>query len=145
MNQKMNALTQALSVASAVGGMARKTVEYQFIGRPQSTVYAHIAHANVTIERTAGPQIILSGMLQPPVAWRTTAEQDEAGVYFVALRRSSLGASLVSAAFTLHVPETLHLILRLENASLTVNAVSGTFELPAGGAGLLALSDGSAP
>lgn len=143
MNQKLNALTQAMSVASAVGGMARKAVEYQFIGQPHTTVYAHIAHASVTIERSAGGNVLIAGTLQPPVAWRTTAEQDEAGIYFVAMRRSSLGKNLVSASFMLRVPEHMHLILRLDTAHLTVNNISGTFDLPAGTSGLLQLSDGN--
>jgi hypothetical protein len=134
--QHLNTLTQVLNAASAVSDLARKTVHYQFAAVGKTTVYTHIDSATLKLIRTTEPQVTLEGTLQPPFAWRLAVEQDEAGIYLVALRKAAVG-SIATATFALSVPASAHLILRLEHATLALHDASGTIELPAADDGLL--------
>lgn len=129
MMQHLNTLTQIVNAASAVSDLTRKEAQYRFVVAEGGTLYVHIASALVQIQRTDGTAVEVSASLQVPIAWRIAAEQDDAGAYFVALRRSVVGG-LASAQFTLSVPASLHIMLRLEDASLQIAGVSALLELP---------------
>ena len=70
----------------------------------------------------------ITAQLQAPFGWRVAAEQDEAGVYFVVLRRAVIGA-LAAAIFYVTVPLDSYLMLKLDHASLTLEDVAGEIEL----------------
>ena len=80
------------------------------------------------IARQPATQVEISAELQAPFGWRIAAEQDEAGVYFVALRRAIVGA-MADASFLVTVPQDAHLTLKLEQTRLCLENVNGIFEL----------------
>ena len=82
------------------------------------------------IARQDVPQIEVMSLLQAPFGWRVAAEQDDAGVYFVALRRPVIG-SMAWASFLVTVPRDAHLALKLEHTRLCLEDVKGVMELPA--------------
>ncbi len=139
--QRLNSLTQVVSAASSVADIARKAVQYRFMVTPAMTLYVHIAGGSADIQRIDGNIVEISATLQAPFAWRIAAEQDDAGVYFVALRRAVMGG-IASASFMLYVPQDIHVILRFEEADFTLSNISGTIELPPSNNGEIRITSG---
>ncbi len=127
--QHLNTLSQIVSAASTVADLARSAQTYHFHVGGGVTCYVHVADGEVTIARHADPQVEIQSKLQAPFGWRVAAEQDEAGVYFVALRRALVG-SVASASFVVTVPQDAHLVLKLERARLSLDNVTGEISLP---------------
>ncbi|MBE2183078.1 MAG: hypothetical protein IAE89_06605 [Anaerolineae bacterium] len=141
--QRLNSLTQVMSAASTVADIARKSVQYRFMAADSMTLYVHIAGGALHLHRTESNVIEISAALQAPFAWRIAAEQDDAGVYFVALRRAVIGG-IASAAFTLSVPQSVHVILRLEQADFTLGNISGMLEIPPSNDGEMRITSSAA-
>ena len=141
--QRLNSLTQVVSAASTVADIARKALHYSFIVSPSMTLYVHIAGGALQLQRTGGSVIEISAALQAPFAWRTATGQDDACVYFVALRRAVVGG-IARATFTLSVPQTVYVILRLEDADFTLGSITGTLELPPSAAGEVRIASSAA-
>ncbi len=127
--QHLNTLTQLVNAASTVAELARTSQTYSFNVGAGATCYVHADGGEVRISRHDAAQVVISAVLQAPFAWRVAAEQDEAGVYFVALRRPVVGA-MAGASFTVTVPRDAHLTLKLERTRLAIENVSGVIELP---------------
>lgn len=127
--QHLNTLTQLVNAASTVAEFARSAQTYSFNVAAGATCYVHADGGEVRIARHDLTQIIISATLQAPFAWRIAAEQDEAGVYFVALRRPVVGA-MAGASFVVTVPRDAHLSLKLEHTRLAIENVSGVIDLP---------------
>ncbi len=141
--QRLNSLTQVMSAASTVADIARKSVQYHFTVADPMTLYVHIAGGALHLQRTESNIIEISATLQAPFAWRIAAEQDDAGVYFVALRRAVIGG-IASAAFTLRVPQNIHVILRLEQVDFTLSSISGMLEIPPSNKGEMRITSSAA-
>lgn len=127
--QHLNTLTQLVNAASSVVDLARSSHTYVFNVAGNPTCYVHVSGGEVCIARTTAPQIEIAANIQAPFAWRVVAEQDDAGVYLVALRRPVFGA-MGGASFRISVPEHIHLVLRLERSRLSLEDVNGLIELP---------------
>jgi hypothetical protein len=126
--QHLNTLSQLVSAASSVAEFARSTQNYSFLARPGSTCYVHVAGGEIRIARQPASLVEITAKLQAPFGWRIAAQQDEAGVYFVALRRAIIG-TLADASFLVTVPQDAHLTLKLDHTRLSIENVEGTFEL----------------
>ncbi len=127
--QHLNTLTQLVGAASTVMDWARSSQTYTFLLKSGGSCYVHIGGGEVRIARENIHQIEIAAQLQAPFGWRISAEQDEAGVYFVALRRALVG-SLANASFLIRIPHDAYLTLKLEHTRLALEDVSGIFELP---------------
>jgi hypothetical protein len=127
--QHLNTLTQLVNAASSVVELARSAQTYVFNVTSNATCYIHVSDGEVRIARRNAPQIEIAAQLQAPFAWRVAAEQDEAGVYLVALRRPVVGA-VGGASFLVTVPEHAYVALRLERSRLSLEDVNGLIELP---------------
>ena len=126
--QHLNTLSQLVSAASSVAEFARSTQNYSFLVRSGSTCYVHVAGGEIRIARQPASLVEITAKLQAPFGWRIAAQQDEAGVYFVALRRAIVG-TLADASFLVTVPQDAHLTLKLDHTRLSIENVEGTFEL----------------
>jgi hypothetical protein len=135
--QQLTRLQQVVSAASTVNDVVsdvtRKSQTFRYYTPPTAaqalTCYVHIAHARVHIHREAQDSVSIHAELQTPFAWRVASEQDDVGIYFVALRRQVVGG-LGRATFTLTIPYHVHLILRLDSATLVLDKLNTTLELP---------------
>lgn len=127
--QHLNTLTQLVNAASSVVELARSSQSYVFNVAGSATCYVHVRDGEVRIARHTAPQIEIAAQIQAPFAWRVAAEQDEAGVYLVALRRPIVGA-VGGASFLITAPEHAYLVLRLEHSRLALEDVNGLIELP---------------
>ncbi len=141
--QRLNSLTQVVSAASTVADIAHKSVQYRFMVTSSMTLYVHIAGGTARLQRTDGNIVEIDAALQAPFAWRVASEQDDAGVYFVALRRAVVGG-IASATFTLHVPQNIYIILKLEDADFMLSNISGMIELPQSNAGEIRIASNAA-
>lgn len=128
--QHLNTLTQLVSTASSVVELARSSQTYVFSVASNATCYVHVSGGEVRVARHTAPQIEIAAQVLAPFAWRVAAEQDEAGVYLVALRRPVFGA-MGGASFLVTVPDDAYLALRLEHSRLSLEDVNGLIELPA--------------
>lgn len=127
--QHLNTLWQVVSAAQQVAELARSVQTYRFTVQKVVTFYMHVASAEVRVVRWTHAYIEVEAALQAPFGWRIATDQDEAGVYFVARRRPVVGG-LAGATFTVGVPAPTHVILKLDEAQLRLDQVSGTIELP---------------
>jgi hypothetical protein len=126
--QHLNTLSQLVSAASTVAELARSAQTYSFGVFGSMTCYVHVAGGEVRIARHALPVVEIASKVQAPWGWRIAAEQDAAGVYFVALRRPVIGV-MAAAVFSVTVPTDAHLVLKLEHARLSLENVDGLLEL----------------
>lgn len=134
--QVYNTLRRVMETASAVKDMAdaNRTLVYPVNG--PLTLYLQTEQAQVRVTRWTEPRIEIRMALQLSMGWRYAADQDEAGVYVVAVRRALVGG-LARADFQLAAPPSVFLSLKLKDCALTLADVSGTVDLPAHGHHLL--------
>jgi hypothetical protein len=128
--QRLNVLWQVISAASTVRDLARNRKTYHFAAGVPITFYLRTEQADVRIRRWNRPIIELEVRLQAPFGWQVAHEQDDAGVYVAARRRTLIGA-LSQAEFTVWLPVTAHLVLNLSGCTLHLEDVNGTLEFPA--------------
>lgn len=127
--QHLNTLSQFVNAASTVMEWARSSQTYTFQVKSGANCYIHIGGGEVRIVRGNAAQIEIAAQLQAPFGWRVASEQDEAGVYFVALRRALIGG-MANASFVLTIPHDTYVTLKLEHTRLALEDVNGVFELP---------------
>ncbi len=127
---KADRLLQVARAASSVAEIVRERQIYQFGVLGAASLYLHVQGAEVRLFRWNRPVISITAQLQLGLGWRIAHDQDDAGVYFVARRRRWSGG-LASATFSVSLPETAHLLLRLERCHVWISDLSGTFDLPA--------------
>lgn len=134
--QHLGKLTQLAAAAATVSEIALKAQTHRFGAPGPLTLYAHIQSAEVIVERRTLPYLEIGIQLQAPFVWRLAFDQDEAGVYVVALRRSLVG-DLGGGSFRLIVRPDTWLHLRLDGCKLTLLDFHASVELPPGGGLLL--------
>lgn len=125
----------ASSAVGAVGNAVQRAETLRFPLHPGTAFYLHAERAVVSVARSADPFVRVEARWQPPFAWRVVFEQDDAGIYVVALRNRAahLMKGIAGSLLTMRLDVLAHhdtpVILRLESARLTVDDVSGMFEL----------------
>ncbi len=129
MMQHLNTLSQIVNAASTVAEFARSAQTYTYTVGSSATCYLHLKGGEVRINRSPQSLVEITSQLQAPFGWRISTEQDDAGVYFVALRRPVVGA-MSSAVFSVTVPQDAYLVLKLDQTRLSLDNVTGVVELP---------------
>lgn len=127
--QHLDHLWKLVSAAASVRDMAQMTRTYQFAVLSAITCYLHVEHAEVRIARWQKPEIQAKVTLQAGFGWRVATDQDEAGVYLVAKRRSLVG-SIARAQFVITLPTETHLVLKLEHSHLELCDLNHTLHIP---------------
>lgn len=135
--QHISKLTQLAAAAATVSELALKAQTHRFGAPGPLTLYAHLKAADVTVERRMLPYLEIGVQLQAPFAWRVAFDQDDAGVYVVALRRSLVG-ELGGGSFKLIVRPDTYLHLRLDGCKLTLLDLHTSVQLPPDGGVILA-------
>lgn len=127
--QHLNTLWQMVNVASSIKDIAQQVKTYQFGVQETVTFYLQTAQSTVLITRWSRPFIEVKTILQASFGWRIITDQDQAGVYIAAKRRSVVGG-LSSAIFEVYIPKDTYLMLKLEYCTLQLNNTNGTIEIP---------------
>lgn len=127
--QHLNTLWKIANAASEVAEIARSSEVYRFNLNAGMTFYLHTAHAEVRVRRWEEPRAEVHAQLQAPFGWQVRTDQDEAGIYFVARRKPVVG-NLSGAVFTLVVPHTTDLLLKLDQCRFVLDDVTATIALP---------------
>lgn len=133
MARYLDRLAQLASAANTVAEFTRSTLVHRFPVGQGFHLYLHTGGSEVRFSRHDGREIIITAHLQPPFAWRIASEQDDAGVYYVALRKALVGA-VATGRFEVAAPHDVHTILKLEGVRLTLESVTDTLDLPGQGA-----------
>lgn len=126
--QQLDQLWKLISIAGQMRDFAQESRSYRFAVGSPVTFYLHVEHSHVLLATHNVPEILVDASFQAGFGWRAQAEQDAAGVYFVARRRPLLGN--MSRA-TLHVttPPGTYIVLRLEHCAYTVKDVTDEVHL----------------
>ncbi len=136
MTQHFKTLIRAVETTSQLMEIARSSQTYRYTVGARASVYLHVMHADVFIARHDSPTVEIIAKLGAPFAWRIAAEQDDAGVYFVAHRRAVVGqlaGALANAVYILTLPSSAHIVLKLENVRVSLGGLTGDYEvLPEG-------------
>lgn len=127
--QHLSTLWKIANAASEVAEIARSSEVYRFNVTDNLTFYLHTAHAEVRIRRWEEDRIEVMAHLQAPFGWQLRTDQDDAGVYFVARRKPVVG-NLSGAVFSVMVPTTTNLLLKLDQCRLVLDDVTATVTLP---------------
>ncbi len=127
--QHLNTLWQAVSAVSELKEMTRQRQTYYFSTIGPITFYLRAENATVQVMRWALPKIEVAVTLNGVFGWRIATDQDDAGVYVVARKRSVIGG-FSSADFQVIVPHDALLMLNLIDGRVTLDHVSGTLEIP---------------
>jgi hypothetical protein len=122
--QHLNTLTQVVSAANSAADVLTKSETFRFRHTNGLTLYLHTTHAEIRLITAPINEIIVHSSLQLPLLWKIASEQDDAGVYIVALRRVSVG-EIGTASFSVTTPPQTHLILRVQACSLTFTDING--------------------
>ncbi len=126
--QHIDTVWKLFSAASTVRDLAVETRNFEFFVPTPGTLYLHAEDATVRIARWDQPKISMRMQLQAGFSWRVKTDQDEAGVYFVAKRRSVMG-KMGRSNFEIMVPQQTYLILRLEPGGVLLDNVQGTLHI----------------
>ena len=129
MTKHLNTLWQVVNAASAVADFARQSQTYTFSTSNPVTVYLQAEQAEIRLVRWGQPKVDVFVQLQVAFGWRIATDQNADGVYVVAKRRMLVG-SMSKATFTLTLPHTAYLILKLHESSLLIADVDGTLHIP---------------
>jgi hypothetical protein len=132
--QHLNTLWQAVNMASSVTELARQSQTFHFNVKGAVTFYLQAESAEVRITRWNESKIEVMAQVQAAFGWRMETDQDDAGVYVVARRRLVVG-TLSSAVFSVLVPQSTYLILKLTDGRVTLNHIDGTIQVPPANAG----------
>jgi len=127
--QHLTTLWKIANAASEVAEIARSSETFRFNVREDVTLYLHMAGAEVRVRRWDEPRIEIVAQLQALFGWRIKTDQDEFGVYMVALRRAVVGG-LSGAIFSVAAPRRAHLYVKLEHGRLLIDDLTGTIQLP---------------
>ena len=130
--QHLNTLWKAVNAASVVTDLARQSQTFHFAVNGATTFYLRAEQASVRVTRWTQPRIEVEVQLQAAFGWRLETDQDEAGVYMVAKRRAIVGG-LSSATFSLFVPHSTYLLLKLDDGQIVLEHVTGTLHIPPNG------------
>lgn len=123
------AARQLAQAAAAVRDLTYETKVYEFVVTPPVTFYLDVEAAAVQIAHWDPPKIRVTARLEAGFGWRVQGEQDAAGVY-IAARRKTLVGQIASAQFAIWLPPTTHCILKLAQSQLTLQDVTTTLHLP---------------
>lgn len=126
--QTLHNLWKLVNVASGVRDLTQENKTYQFAVQAGVTFYLHAEAAELRIARWSQPLVRVQTVLRAGFGWRIATEQDEAGVYMVAKRRSLVGG-MAAGRFEISVPQDTHLTLKLEGCTLQLNDLHGTYDL----------------
>ncbi len=127
--QHLNTLWQAVSAVSELKDMTRHRQTYYFSTIGPITFYLRAENATVQIMRWDMPKVEVAVTLNGSFGWRIATDQDDAGVYVVARKRSVIGG-FSSADFNIVVPHNALLMLDLSDGQVTLDHITGTLEIP---------------
>jgi hypothetical protein len=127
--QRLNTLFQIVSAASTVRDIAQTARTYSFAVSDPITFYLRAEYASVEIRRWKRPLVEVKVDLKAPFGWRVATDQDDAGVYIAAARRSVVGG-LSRATFNVRLPMRTHLMLNLSHGTVHLRNINGMLEIP---------------
>ena len=127
--QHLDTLWKVINAAGTVRDLAQERKTYQFTVEPPTTFYLHTEHAFVHVKRWYLPKIEIRTVLDVKFGWRVMTDQDDAGVYVVAKRRTVVG-SMARGEFKIFVPRDTHLILKVEHGAIMLDDVNATLQIP---------------
>ncbi len=127
--QKLNTLWQIVSAASSVRDLTQQTRTYHFGVTGPVTFFLQTENAQIKVMRWPKPQIEVTVKLQGSFGWRIAAEQDDAGVYIAAKRRTVVGG-FSSASFEILLPHYVYLSLKLAECGVLLDNLTTTLNLP---------------
>jgi hypothetical protein len=115
--------------ADAAANATAKSFNQVFVVSTQTALYVRGSMIDVIVRRVPEPtDVELQANLHASFGWEFKAEQDEQGIYIVALRKPIVGA-LARATFTLIAPANMNLICKLTPGTLHLDNVDGTLRI----------------
>ncbi len=122
-------LWDAFSLVSSVRDAALERRRYSWQVTLPNTLHLEAEYADIRLVTRERPTITAKVALPLGIGWQLAAEQDDAGVYIVAMRKPLIG-SLGRARFDIALPPGLHITLKLRRCQLRLDDLDMTLELP---------------
>ena len=122
-------LWRALKWLGAARDLAVEKRRYQWDVQPPNTFFLDAEQADIHLKPHDEARILASIELRGGFAWQVATDQDEAGVYIIARRKSIVG-SIGRGRFDVSLPRGLHISLKLENCRLRMDGLHGEVEFP---------------
>ncbi len=110
-------------------GLTREVMAQQFEVSGPTVVFVKATGAQVSVRRQPGRLVRLEANLFISAGLDVATQQDEAGIYIVALRKR-LAGGLSRAELRLILPPDCDLIADLDNSNLHLNGMTGRVTIP---------------
>lgn len=117
MTRKLEKAWKAFKLLGAARDIAIETRRFHWDVRPGATFFLQAQYADIRLAANAGRQIAAKIELQAGFSWQLVTDQDEAGVYIIARRKSLIG-SMSRGRFDIALPRDAHISLKLEHCQL---------------------------
>ena len=120
-------LWRGIKLAGAAWDLTVQKRRYQWDVALPNTLYLEAEQALVQLSPHNKASVEARIELRGGIAWQLTTDQDEAGVYIIARRKSLLG-SIAGGKFRLWVPRGLHISLRLTACQLRLDDLQASID-----------------
>lgn len=120
---------KALEIVGAARELAIETRRFSWDTAAGTTFYLQAEYAEIRLATHEQPVIEAKIKLQAGFGWQLVTDQDEAGVYIIAKRKSVIG-SIGRARFDITLPADAHISLKLEKCKLCLDDLSAAFDWP---------------
>ena len=120
-------LGSAIKLAGAAWDLSVQKRRYQWDVAPPNSLYLEAEQALVHLSPHDKAQILAAIELRGGIGWQLRTDQDAAGVYIIARRKSLLG-SIAGGKFRLWIPRGLHISLRLTACQLRLDDLDASID-----------------
>jgi len=129
MTRMLDNLWKALRIVGAARELAIETRRFNWKVAAGTTFFLQAEYADIHLAAHERPEVVAKVELQAGFGWQLATDQDEAGVYMIARRKTLIG-SIGRAKFDIKLPPQAHISLKLENCQVCLAELNGALDLP---------------
>ena len=127
--QRLASIWNAVKILNSARDLAIETRRLEWNVALPNTFYLQAEHCDVSLAWHDQLKVLAKLELQAGFGWHWATDQDDAGVYIVALRKPLIG-SIGRGKFAFTLPHGVHISLRLDNCQLCCHDLHTSLELP---------------
>ena len=120
---------KAAQLLNSARDLAVETQHLHWDVTTPSTLFLQAEQSDIRLAWHDQPQILAKVELRAGFGWQLTTDQDEAGVYVVAVRKAVIG-SIARGKFHFSLPRGVYISLKLTQCQLCFDDLTASLDLP---------------
>lgn len=120
---------KAAQLLNSARDLALETQRFRWDITTPSTLFLQAEQSDIRLAFHDQPQILAKVELRVGFGWQLTTDQDDAGVYIVAVRKPVIG-SIARGKFIIHCPRGVYISLKLKQCQLCFDDLTTSLDLP---------------